>query len=247
MCLWALAPLVDVHGCLMKDFSDVGELLAFCDVNQQRMDFNNQLIKESFGKGPLPTYKAHEFDRMISEQKPDAVIVTSIDRTHHRYICRAMELGCDAITEKPMTVDAEKCQQIIDTVERTGRHLTVTFNYRYSPRNTKVKEVLRSGMVGEIISVHFEWLLDTSHGADYFRRWHRDKRNSGGLLVHKATHHFDLVNWWLDSRPPDLSSPWATCASTAGENAEKRGITEFYNRSRGSEAAARPLPSRSGH
>ena len=47
-------------------------------------------------------------------------------------------------------------------------------------------------------SVHFEWVLDTVHGADYFRRWHRDKANSGGLLVHKATHHFDLVNWWLD-------------------------------------------------
>lgn len=223
---------------LMKDFSDVGELLAFCDVNQQRMDFNNQLIKESFGKGPLPTYKAHEFDRMISEQKPDAVIVTSIDRTHHRYICRAMELGCDAITEKPMTVDAEKCQQIIDTVERTGRHLTVTFNYRYSPRNTKVKEVLRSGMVGEIVSVHFEWLLDTSHGADYFRRWHRDKRNGGGLLVHKATHHFDLVNWWLDSGPQTVFA-MGDLRFYGRENAEKRGVTEFYNRSRGSEAAAR--------
>jgi len=42
-------------------------------------------------------------------------------------------------------------------------------------------------LIGEVISVHFEWLLDTSHGADYFRRWHRDKRNGGGLMVHKAT------------------------------------------------------------
>ena len=39
------------------------------------------------------------------------------------------------------------------------------------------------------------------HGADYFRRWHRDKANSGGLLVHKSTHHFDLVNWWLADAP----------------------------------------------
>jgi predicted dehydrogenase len=44
-------------------------------------------------------------------------------------------------------------------------------------------------------------MLDTSHGADYFRRWHREKKRSGGLLVHKATHHFDLVNWWLDTSP----------------------------------------------
>jgi predicted dehydrogenase len=223
---------------LMGEFSDCGELTAFCDANQHRMDFNNQLIAESFGKGPLATYRAHEFDRMLAEQKPDTVIVTSVDRTHHRYICRALELGCDAITEKPMTIDAEKCQQIVDAVQRTGRHLTVTFNYRYSPRNTRVKEVLRSGLVGEVISVHFEWLLDTSHGADYFRRWHRDKRNSGGLLVHKATHHFDLVNWWLDSGPETVFA-MGDLRFYGRENAELRGVTEFYSRARGSDAAAR--------
>lgn len=222
---------------LMKDFSEHSELLALCDVNQSRMNFNNELIQKEFGKAPLPTYLASDFDRMIAEQKPDAVIVTSIDRTHHRYICRAMELGCDAITEKPMTVDATKCQQIIDTVERTGRHLTVTFNYRYSPRNTKVKEVLAKGLCGEIISVHFEWLLDTSHGADYFRRWHRDKRNSGGLLVHKATHHFDLVNWWLDSTP-ELVYALGDLRFYGRENAELRGATQFYSRARGSAVAA---------
>ena len=74
---------------------------------------------------------------MVEEQKPDVVIVTTIDRAHHKYICRAMELGCDAITEKPMTIDAAKCQQIIDTIKTTGRNLRVTFNYRYAPRNSK--------------------------------------------------------------------------------------------------------------
>jgi predicted dehydrogenase len=44
-------------------------------------------------------------------------------------------------------------------------------------------------------------VLDTNHGADYYRRWHAHKADSGGLMVHKATHHFDLVNWWLSSIP----------------------------------------------
>ena len=78
---------------LMKDFSDTGELCALCDSNQHRMDFYNRYIAEHYSHAPLPTYKAVEFDRMISEIKPDKVIVTSIDRTHHKYICRAMELG----------------------------------------------------------------------------------------------------------------------------------------------------------
>jgi predicted dehydrogenase len=80
----------------------------------------------------------------------------------------------------------------------------VTFNYRYSPPRTQVKEMLMSGVIGRILSVDFQWLLNTRHGADYFRRWHREKKNSGGLMVHKATHHFDLVNWWLSASPVEV-------------------------------------------
>ena len=61
-----------------------------------------------------------------------------------------------------------------------------------------------TGVIGNVVSVDFHWLLNTSHGADYFRRWHRNKENSGGLLVHKATHHFDLVNWWLSTVPESV-------------------------------------------
>ena len=223
---------------IAKDFADVAEICALCDTNQTRMNFRRDQLKEKFGIGPLPTYKAADFDKMIADIKPDKVIVTSMDRTHHKYICRAMELGCDVVTEKPMTVDAEKCQQIIDTKNRTGRDLIVTFNYRYSPRNTKIKELLMSGIAGEITSVTFEWLLDTAHGADYFRRWHRNKNNSGGLLVHKSTHHFDLMNWWLDSTPKTVFC-MADLKFYGKENAEKRGVSEFYSRSRGSAVAAK--------
>ena len=79
--------------------------------------------------------------------------------------------------------------------------MVVTFNYRYSPRNSALKEIIQSGVIGKVTSIDFSWVLDTVHGADYFRRWHREKKNSGGLLIHKASHHFDLVNWWIDDVP----------------------------------------------
>ena len=63
-----------------------------------------------------------------------------------------------------------------------------------------------SGGIGEITAVDFRWYLDRVHGADYFRRWHRGKDQSGGLLVHKATHHFDLANWWVASHPATISA-----------------------------------------
>ncbi|MEI8093845.1 MAG: Gfo/Idh/MocA family oxidoreductase [Spirochaetales bacterium] len=214
-------------------FKDTSELVALCDVNQTRMDYANSVLKDKFGYKALPTYGIDKFDEMVTTHKPDAVIVTSIDRTHHHYIVRAMELGYDVISEKPMTIDEVKCQEILDTVERTGRKLRVTFNYRYAPHNTKIRELLRDGVIGDVQAVHFEWTLDTAHGADYFRRWHRDKRNSGGLLVHKATHHFDLVNFWLGSRPKTVFA-MGDLRFYGRENAEKRGVTKFYSRVHGS-------------
>lgn len=181
------------YSALATAYRETAELVAVCDVNQTRMNYANELLRDKYDYSPVPTYKAEHFDLMIRERKPDVVLVCTIDRTHHKYIIRAMELGCDVITEKPMTVDAEKCRDIFDAIERTGRQLRVTFNYRYAPHNTKIRELIMDGTIGEVLSVNFEWLLNTEHGADYFRRWHRDKRNSGGLLVHKSTHHFDLM------------------------------------------------------
>src|SRR5690554_766237 len=97
---------------LIERYPDICELAALCDVNQGRMNLVNKKIAEKLGK-PVPTYKAEDFDKMIAEIKPSAVIVTTIDSMHAKYICRAMELGCDAISEKPMTIDEQSCRNII--------------------------------------------------------------------------------------------------------------------------------------
>ena len=224
------------YTAVAKTYGDTSEITAFCDINRTRLEYAQKTLMEEYGYPKVALYGADEFDKMIEEQKPDYVIVTSIDRTHHKYIVRAMELGCDVISEKPMTMDSEKCQEILDAIKRTGKTLRVSFNYRYAPHNSKVREVIMSGAIGDIKAVNFEWFLNTSHGADYFRRWHRDKRNSGGLLVHKSTHHFDLVNFWLNTTPKQVFA-YGDLMFYGRENAENRGITKFYTRVHGSENA----------
>ncbi|HEX6766500.1 MAG TPA: Gfo/Idh/MocA family oxidoreductase [Polyangiaceae bacterium] len=185
---------------IQATFPDHAELVACADTNAGRMKLAVEFAKKH-GRAEPKTYAATDFDTMLRENKPDAVIVTSVDATHDDYIRRAMTLGTDVITEKPMTTDPQKCQSIIDTRRATGRKCTVCFNYRYTPVRSQLKELLMSGVIGDVLSVDFNWMLDTYHGADYFRRWHSHKKNSGGLMVHKATHHFDLVNWWLSAIP----------------------------------------------
>ena len=100
---------------ITNDFNEHAELVALCDINQGRMDYYNKTFLKEEGNNhyDVPTFHSSEFDKMIEKTKPDIVIITSVDRTHHVYGCRAMELGCDVISEKPMTVDKEKCQQKI--------------------------------------------------------------------------------------------------------------------------------------
>lgn len=217
-------------------FHERCELTALCDISQTRMDYCNRMLLEKYGLEPRKTYLHVDFDRMLQEHKPDYVIVTSVDRTHHDYIIRSMEHGCDVICEKPLTIDAKKAAAIIACQKKTGRKLRVTFNYRYAPHNTKIREILMNDTIGEVYSLHFEWLLNIQHGADYFRRWHRNKYNSGGLLVHKATHHFDLVNFWLGSVPQTVFA-MGDLNFYGMHNAERRGVTKFYERSHGREAA----------
>ena len=136
---------------------------------------------------------------------------------------RSLDAGADVVVEKPLTIDGPSAALIEDAIDRTGREVVITFNYRYSPRNSALRQVIQDGTIGEVTSVDFSWMLDTNHGADYFRRWHREKKNSGGLLIHKASHHFDLVNWWIRSEPRRVFASGGLQFYGA-DNAAARGI-----------------------
>ncbi|MCZ1002923.1 Gfo/Idh/MocA family oxidoreductase [Streptomyces mirabilis] len=217
--------------------ADRVDLVGLCDVNAHRMAVHNEWIAAAHpGRAPVPAYAAEDFDLMLRHESVDLVVVCTVDRTHDAYIVRALEAGCDVVTEKPMTTDADRARRILDARRRTGREVRVAFNYRYNPVHSAVREILASGGIGEVGSVHFEWLLDLRHGADYFRRWHREKANSGGLMVHKSTHHFDLVNWWLGTRPETVYAQGGLFfyGDTAGR---RRGLARPYTRAHGSPAA----------
>jgi predicted dehydrogenase len=184
---------------LVERYSDVLEFVGLCDVNPLRVEVAKKQIGAS-----CPTFTS--LDAMLDQAKPELLMVTTVDATHEALIVKALERGVDVLTEKPMVIDEAQCQSVLDAEKRTGRHIVVTFNYRYAPKHQKIKELLLAGTIGRVTSVDFSWYLDTSHGADYFRRWHRLRAKGGSLWVHKSTHHFDLVNWWLDADPVEVAA-----------------------------------------
>jgi len=210
------------------DHRNEAELVGLVEPNPGRLAVHLKWLSEAgLDTNGVLTGPPDAFERILRETRADRVIITSPDYTHAGLIVRAMDAGVDVVVEKPLTIDPESTRQIVGAAQRTGRQVVVTHNYRYSPRNSALKELIKNNSIGTLLSVTFEWVLDTAHGADYFRRWHRDKTNSGGLLIHKASHHFDLVNWWLSDSP---------------EQVYARGDVKFYG---AENATAKEMGSRS--
>jgi predicted dehydrogenase len=182
---------------IVKDYSDIVEFVGLADINPKRAEASRQLIGVN-----CPTFGS--FDEMCDKAKPDLLMVTTVDNFHHEYITKGLDRGFDVMTEKPMTIDETQCQAVLDAEARNKKKIIVTFNYRYAPKHRTVKETLMTGEIGKILSVDFAWYLDVYHGSDYFRRWHRLRNGGGSLFVHKATHHFDLMNWWLAADPVEV-------------------------------------------
>ena len=184
---------------MLTSFGELVEFVGLSDINPGRLAYAKKLYQTN-----CPTFTS--FDEMLQKTKPDYVIVTTVDSTHDEFIVKALEAGSHVITEKPMTTDEVKCKRILDAEKRTRKKVIVAFNYRHSVHAMQLKELLAKERVGKITSVDFNWYLNVYHGADYFRRWHGRMAKGGSLWVHKATHHFDLLNWWLNSEPVEVSA-----------------------------------------
>lgn len=212
---------------ILGPHAEVADLVAWADTNPGRLGYYEAALPE--GVAAPHRFTPDQLAAIIAEHRIDRVIITSPDATHATHAAVALDAGADVIVEKPLTTTEGGVRTIADAVDRTKRDVTVTFNYRYSPRNTALRQVIADGLIGDVTSVHFEWVLDTAHGADYFRRWHRDKQTSGGLLIHKASHHFDLVNWWIDDVPTRVFASGGL-RFYGQEAALKRGLGERPDR-----------------
>ncbi len=183
---------------IRENYGDIVEFVGLCDINPGRLEF----ARSHIGVPDCPVFE--NFDEMIAAVKPDLVMVTTVDNTHDEFIVKALNSGIDVVTEKPMTTTAGKCQSIVDAARASSARLIMGFNYRYGLLFTRLKEMLVAGSIGDVTSVDFNWYLNNYHGASYFRRWHGIREKGGTLLLHKAAHHFDLLNWWIGSDPVEV-------------------------------------------
>lgn len=182
---------------LIRQSTDKLQLVGLCDCNSRRLEVARAQLERD-----IPIYS--DFDRMVQITKPNWVIVSTVNSAQAEYISRGLGAGCHVIAERPMATDEKECQAILAAEKQNNRQVVVAADFRISPYHLKIKEILASGEIGEIVSADLHYYMNPVYSAEYFRHWHRFRAKSGTLLVHLSSHHFDLMNWWLAAEPLEV-------------------------------------------
>ena len=166
------------------------EIVAGADINPKA----NEEFKEHFPDADTYT----DYKDVLKREDVDAVFIATPDYWHEEMAVAALEAGKAVYLEKPMAITIEGCDRILKTAYETGSKLFVGHNMRHFPVVLKMKEIIDSGMIGEIQAGwcrHF-----VCYGGDaYFRDWHSEQRYSNGLLLQKGAHDIDVMHWLMGS------------------------------------------------
>ncbi len=126
----------------------------------------------------------------------DAVIISTPDNLHYGPCIAALEKGYDVLLEKPISPSEKECKEILALTKKTGRIVAVCHVLRYAPYFIKLRELIQSGAVGELISIqHMEPIEHIHMSHSYVRgNWH-NKYESTPIILAKSCHDLDILRW----------------------------------------------------
>lgn len=158
-------------------------------------------------------------DMLAQGRLADCCMVCTQDRFHSEAVKRSLELGYHVMCEKPMSPDPKECLEMGSYAEKYHKTLTICHVLRYSPFFTKVKEILESGAIGEVISVQHMECVGFWHQAHSFVRgnW-RNSDESSPMILQKSCHDMDILSW-LIGRPCEAVSSFGSLMHFKKENA----------------------------
>lgn len=129
----------------------------------------------------------------------DAIIITTPDHLHYGPCMKALDMGYDILLEKPISPSEQECKNILAKAKKTGRIVAVCHVLRYAPYFVKLKELIKAGAVGEVVSVQHLEPISYWHMCDSYVRgnWHNSKATTPIILA-KSCHDLDIIRWLVD-------------------------------------------------
>lgn len=166
------------------------EITAGADVDQEQL---------AGFKKRFPTAKAFsDYRKLLALPELDAVFVITPDDLHEEMAVAALEAGKHVYLEKPLAITASGCEKILRAAMRTGKKLYIGHNMRCMPVILRMKELIDSGVIGEV-QLAWERHFINYGGDAYFHDWHSERKHTTGLLLQKGARDIDVLHWLMAS------------------------------------------------
>ena len=190
------------YGARMLRFPEDIKVVAAADLNKETL---GSMAQEHNIPADKCFNSAEEF--LAQPKMSDIVFVCTQDRDHFGHVIPALEKGYDVIVEKPISPSLSECKKIAETANRLGRKVIVCHVLRYTPFYSKIKEILDSGVIGNIMTVSAEEGVGYWHQAHSFVRgnW-RNSDESSPMILAKCCHDMDILLWLTGKKCLKVSS-----------------------------------------
>jgi predicted dehydrogenase len=183
-------------------YPDKAQIVAVADPRQ----FNRDQMASQFDIEQGNVFK--DWKELLAAPKlADAVMITVQDELHKEVAIAAANKGYDILLEKPMATTALECVEICEAVKNNGVKLCVCHVLRYAPFFVKIKEIIDSGLIGDIATIqHAEGVGWWHQAHSYVRGNWRNEKLSSFMLLAKSCHDIDIINWWIGKKCKSVAS-----------------------------------------
>lgn len=181
----------DAYAPTAKIYSDQMEIVAIADIDPEKV----RAVAEEYQIPETMCFNSAE-EMLKREKMADVMFICTQDRQHVGHAVPALKKGYDLLLEKPISPDLDECRKILKTAEEAGRKVVVCHVLRYTPFYTKLKEVIDSGIIGEVMSVQASERVGYYHQAHSFVRgnWSNSDETSP-MILQKCCHDMDILLW----------------------------------------------------
>lgn len=185
----------NVYAGYFKKYPDAVQVVGVSDILEHRCR------KMADAHGVPPEHRFGDWSEVFKVPKfADAVVVSTPDDVHYAPCMKALEMGYDVLLEKPVAPTEKECKNILKQAHKYDRIVAVCHVLRYAPYFIALREVVRSGAIGQLVSVQHMEPIQYAHMAhSYVRGNWRDSKQTTPIILAKSCHDLDILRWIIDS------------------------------------------------
>ncbi len=178
----------------MEQQSELAEMVAFCDLVKERAE-------RAATKYGTPNAKVYtDYRELLADKSIDAVFVLTPNVSHAEITCAALESGKHVLCEKPMAATEADAKKMLEARDKSGKLLTIGYQYRHFPVNQVAKKTIDDGWLGDIY--YAEALYLRRRGVPTWGVFTDKSKQGGGPLIDIGTHALDLTLFLMNNYEP---------------------------------------------